>query len=220
MKVIPASFALADFGVGSSRPLADLSPAAMPQDDETGPQREVATEEEELSARLSRAFEEGVDEGRRQAEAAFAAERQKIEERHGRELAARERQWREETGRMLAERLRTGLEDLERVLGVRLADILAPVLKDAAMQAALRRLREELHRMLALDEGLKVRVSGPREMLDALAGELGEVAAALSLEPEDGAVRLVMHVDNTVIETAVEEWAAAVFPRRQTDEAA
>ena len=143
-----------------------------------------------------------------------------MEEAHAEEMAARERQWREETGRMLAERLREGLEGLEKALGERLADILAPVLEDAAKDVALRRLRDELRRMLAAEEGLKVHASGPPELLEALKEHLGDAAAAVTLEPDREAARIVVHVDNTVIETGIAEWAAVALPRTRPDEVA
>ncbi len=225
MKVIPASCALTDFGAPAPRPFADLRSA--PARETAGGERDADLREEEkpdaekeLSARLARAFEDGVAHGRKEAEAAFAEERRRIEAAHAEELAARERQWREETGRMLAERLREGLEELERALGERLADVLAPVLQDAARDVALRRLRDELRRMLAEEEGLKVHVSGPPEMLEALGTHLGDAAAAVTLEPDREAARIVVHVDNTVIETGIAEWAAAALPRARPDEAA
>ncbi len=224
MKVIPASCALADFGGGSPRPFADLRPAQAPDDedgtDSASPREEPPDAERELATRLARAFEDGVAQGRKEAEAAFAEERRRIEAAHVEEMTARERQWREETGRILAEKLREGLEELESALGERLADILAPVLEDAARDVALRRLRDELRRMLAAEEGLKVHVSGPPELLEALKGHLGDAAAAVTLESDREAARIVVHVDNTVIETGIAEWAAAALPRRRPDEAA
>ncbi len=223
MKVIPASCALTDFGGRSPRPFADLrsAPASGKTDVENTETRgEMPHAEEDLSARLARAFEDGVAHGRKEAEAALAGEGRRLEAEYAEKLAARERQWREETGRMLAERLREGLEGLEKALGERLADILAPVLEEAARDVALRRLRDALRRMLAAEEGLKVHVSGPPELLEALRGQLGDVAAAVVMEPDGEATRIVVHVDNTVIETGIAEWAAAVLPRTRPDEAA
>ena len=224
MKVIPASCALTDFGGGPSRPFADLQSA--PSHDGADGEEDAKHREEkpdagqELSSRLARAFEDGVAHGRKEAATAFAEERRRIEETHAEEMAARERQWREETGRMLAERLREGLKGLERALGERLADILTPVLEDAARDIALRRLRDELRRMLAAEEGLKVHASGPPELLEALKEHLGDAAAAVTLEPDREAARIVVHVDNTVIERGIAEWAAAALPRTRPDEAA
>ncbi len=224
MKVIPASCALTDFGRGPARPFADLRSAPDPQSGngsgDAASREEEPSPQEELSARLAKAFEDGVAHGRKEAEAAFAEERRRLKAAHAEELAARERQWREETGRKLAERLREGLEDLERELGERLADILVPVMEEAARDIALRRLRDELRRMLAAEEGLKVHVSGSPDLLESLKAELGDAAAAMVLEPDAEAVRLVVHVDNTVIETGIGEWAAAVLPRTRADEAA
>ncbi len=222
MKVIPASCALTDFGSGSARPFADLRSASAPGagSNDAEVREEERRGEEELSVRLARAFQDGVAQGRKEAEAAFAEERRRIEAAHAEELAARERQWREGTGRMLAERLHEGLEALERILGERLADVLVPVMEEAARKIALRRLRDELRRMLVAEEGLKVHVSGPPELLEALKEHLGDVAAMVTLEPEEETTKLVVHVDNTVIETGIEEWAAAALPRAQPDKTA
>jgi len=226
MKVIPASCALTDFGGDGPRPFSGLRPTS-PSPAGTGGGNDGARKREDgdaggedLSRRLARAFEDGVAQGRKEAEAAFAEERRRMEAAHAEELAAVERRWREEVGRMLAERLGAGLEALERVLGERLADVLAPMMEEAAREIALRRLRDELRRMLAAEEGLKVHVSGPPELLAALERDLDGAAASLVLEPDGDAARLVVHVDNTVIETGVEEWAAAVLPRTRADEAA
>ncbi len=222
MKVIPAACALTDFGTASPRPFAELR--SVPDSGSTGEGNADDREEkpdpgEDLSARLARAFEDGVAHGRKEAEIAFAEERRRLEALHAEELTVRERQWREETGRMLAERLCEGLKGLERALGERLSDILAPVLEAAARDIALRRLRDELRRMLAEEEGLKVHVSGPPELLESLKGHLGDIAAAVTLEPDREAARIIVHVDNTVIETGIAEWAAAALPRARPDEA-
>ena len=175
--------------------------------------------EDELSRRLAKAFGEGREKGRREAEEALAEERRQIEERHAAELAERERRWREETGRELGERIDEGLRRLEQALAEQLADILRPLMEEAARRMALERLGEEVRRMLAAEGGLKVRISGPVEMLEAMRERLGEDADGVVMEPDETQARLVAHVDDTVIETRIGEWAATLGPAQIVDDA-
>ena len=229
--IIPASRALTDFGEGLVLPAGPGAAGAahgVAQNvarEAAGKKAvkradEAAAEEEALAARLEQAFQEGLALGRRQAAAEFAEKEARLAREHAAALEACAREWREETGRALARALREGIEGLRREVEEKLADVLRPVVTDAARRMALRQLRERILRLAGEDEGLKIQVRGPADMLRALRGELGAHAAGVSLEPDERAARLCVHVDNTVIETTIEQWARQFQPDAGKDDAA
>ena len=197
MRVVSAQQALADFG-RPGRPAAGAA-ADAPAD---------ATAQ--LEARIIAAREEGLRVGRSEAEARLQAERQRLEEEHARALAEAQARWQEETGRRLAEDLEKGLGQMRRALEEALAEILEPLLEDAARQRALAGFAAVVSRMMAADEGLRLRVKGDPSMLEALSAALGEEAEKIAMEAAPGSPELTTHVDSTVIRTALEEWRATL----------
>ncbi|WP_162501608.1 hypothetical protein, partial [Methylobacterium crusticola] len=135
-------------------------------------------------------------------EAAFAAR-----------LAEARRRWSETEAESLAAGFAAALRSLEADLAARLARLLVPVLADALRARALAELAAALSRLLADPRHAAIRVSGPEDLLGALAARLGPQGAAVAFTPAE-APEVRVSADDTVVETQLAAWtgrlAAAV----------
>lgn len=210
MKIIPAAQALNDFGAAAERPAAVAGGLAA-----KGDAKAQGDDARDMEARLQRAHAQGMAAGRAQAEAALAGERARMERAHREEMARQAERWRRETGGRLAEQLAGGLAELERVVSENVAEILAPLVEEAARRRAVEKLRDELRRMLEARAALKVHVKGPEAMLEALRQGLDKLGENVILEACDDCGELTAQVDETLIETRAGAWARAIFESRE-----
>ncbi|WP_187371584.1 hypothetical protein, partial [Methylobacterium oryzihabitans] len=143
------------------------------------------------------------------AEARLAAERAAFAEH----LEAERRLWGEAQADPLAAGLAAALSEIEARLADRVAEALVPVLDGVLRLQAVEELRGLLARLLADPAHPAIRVTGPEDLLAALAARLGPEAGAVAFAPADG-VEVRVTADRTVIETQLAAWgrrlAAAV----------
>ncbi len=173
---------------------------------------EAGTEVREDAEALRRAaYEEGMAEGRRQARESLAGELERLRREHAEALRRAEERWQRDAGQRLGQALTEALAALEEALGQQVGQALRPLLGEAARRRAVARLGDMLRRMLAEDGALRVRVSGPAALLEALQRSVGALAERISVEVAEDDVELVAHVDNTVVETRVECWVRAAL---------
>jgi len=157
-----------------------------------------------LRAAEARGLERGRELGRSEAAAESASVIACLQADHEARLTELRQAWCTEEG----DRLAAGFSDALQALGAGLTDrvghLLVPVLTEALRRQAVDELAQSLARILG-DARAPVRVSGPADLLDAVAGRLGPFEATIAFQPSD-AVEVSVQADQTVIETQLGAW--------------
>ena len=152
----------------------------------------------------ARGLERGRELGRAEAAAESASVIACLQADHEARLTELRQAWCMEEG----DRLAAGFSDALQALGAGLTDrvghLLVPVLTEALRRQAVDELAQSLARILG-DARAPVRVSGPADLLDAVAGRLGPFEATIAFQPSD-AVEVSVQADQTVIETQLGAW--------------
>ncbi|MDQ0317604.1 hypothetical protein [Amorphus orientalis] len=144
-------------------------------------------------------------EARAEADARCETVRAEERARFERDLAEQREAWCADESARLATQMTTAWGELEDGIADSLARVIGPFVKDAVRVEAVAEIRRTITAVLS-DAGNKcVRVTGPEDLLDRLASELGERAAGLSFEPGE-TVDIQVTADNTVIETQLGAW--------------
>ncbi len=167
---------------------------------ETPEERAALIAEAEARGRL-----QGLAEARQEAETARLQAAEAAEAR----LAEARRHWSEAEAAALADGFSAALRALDAALSDRIARLLVPVLTDALRRRAVAELSGALARLLAEPQAANVRVSGPEDLLAALAARLGPLAAAVSFTPAETA-EVQVSADQTVIDTQLGAWARLI----------
>ena len=173
-----------------------------PKDDAGRLGRNAATEAE---ARIEEARTRGILDGRAAADAEYAALLAAKDAAFEERLASERQKWALDEGARLSELLNAGLVDVERRVAQQVGRILKPIFADEVRRAAVSALSQTLSEMLAKGTYARVAVSGPSDLLSALQARVGEVDAALSFVVSEH-VDLVVHADETVLETRIGAW--------------
>ncbi|WP_245516621.1 hypothetical protein [Methylobacterium segetis] len=143
----------------------------------------------------------GLADARAEAEARRASDEAAFAAR----FEAARRRWTETEAEALAAGFSAALRALDSGLTERIARLLVPVLTDALRRRALAELGAALARLLADPHHAAIRVSGPQDLLDALAARLGPLGASVAFAPADLA-EVQVSADQTVIETQLGAW--------------
>ncbi|OAS27424.1 hypothetical protein [Methylobacterium platani] len=167
---------------------------------ETPEERAALIAEAEARGRL-----QGLAEARQEAETARLQAAEAAEAR----LAEARRHWSEAEAAALADGFSAALRALDAALSDRIARLLVPVLTDALRRRAVAELSGALARLLAEPQAANVRVSGPEDLLAALAARLGPLAAAVSFTPAETA-EVQVSADQTVIDTQLGAWTRLI----------
>ncbi|MDN2568600.1 hypothetical protein N1F89_20440, partial [Aquibium sp. A9E412] len=161
---------------------------------------------------------------RRRLEAAVAAAEAALAERlaqaHAAELeaerarhAAEVEDLQRETGRLAGEAIAAGLAAMEQRLTdmatAVAARILGAALSDDLQRRAVDRLAQVIRDAMADREAVRVRVSGPAALIEALKPALGAHAAQVDFA-ETAGLDLAAQIDDSLYETRLAEWAEAV----------
>lgn len=136
-------------------------------------------------------------------EAALAA----LEQQHADQISALTRHHTEEIGAACLQAREDFLTQAPALLENAVASALAPLCGSLLKELAVRQLAEELAQIVADDRAGKVVVAGPDTLIEQVRERAGEGASRLEFRPGDG-VQLRVDVDETVIRTCVDRWAA------------
>ncbi|NDV85738.1 hypothetical protein GTW51_03380 [Aurantimonas aggregata] len=198
---------------------ARAEPADADAGQDEGPDEAAAVvagpSQEEL---LEAAREEARAEARAAAEAehqaalaeALRAEREKAAAEQAAALEAARAEWAKSEGERLAGLFDERLDRIETVVHSSLASVLRPIALDARRRQTVMELAGAV-RTLTLDGApLKVRASGPADLLDALAAQLGSGSAMVAFTPDKDGVDVRIECDQTVIETRLAGWRTAL----------
>lgn len=148
---------------------------------------------------------EGEAQAREAAQAAVAAER----EAAAAALAEARQHWVEAESAVLANAVAEQARALEERLADSLARVLQPILTEALRQAAIRDLHATLASLLANDQAGTLAVTGPADLVEALAHRLDlppdRIAVASNSGPD-----LRVRLNGTVVETRLGAWAERI----------
>jgi hypothetical protein len=214
MSAVPISRVLIEFGKGSSRPMSTpLLPPPLSNLEETSLEESFAepllVEEpkEDPTQLIEEAYARGVAESRATAEQEFV--RKLLDLRiHADAQAAQERaKWATEEGARLAEQIRTAFAELEIALAEGLERVIKPFVTLALRQQMVSALKEELASLLSDERQYAVKISGPEDLLKALAAGLASGSRAVEFVPKEG-VDVVVVADATTIQTRLADWLA------------
>lgn len=169
------------------------------------PQAEPAETPEERAAALAVAEARGREEGLAQARAEAQAQHEAEREAFAARLAEERARWCEGEAERLADGFSAALRALDADLTQRIGRLLVPVLSDALRRRALDDLSVALGRLLAEPGQAAIRVSGPKDLLDALRERLGSQAEGMSFDPS-AAPEVSVIADQTVMETRLAAW--------------
>lgn len=156
-------------------------------------------------ARTKEAHTRGVLDGRAAAEADYAALLAAKDAAFEEKLALERQRWAEEEGARLADLFASGLLDVEGRISEQVGRILKPIFADEVRRAAVSALSQTLKEMLAKGTYARIAVSGPHDLLSALQARIGQADAAMRFVVSERA-DLVVHADETVLETRIAAW--------------
>lgn len=171
------------------------------------PQPEAPDIDRLVEEAYRRGCEETALEAQAERDAAIAALRAETEAA----LAAARAQWADEESGAIVRFLHDRLAALEARLAEKTARALRPFLRDAVREQALTAFCETVSRLIRNRQAMKLEMSGPRDLLDAVARRLAAegVNRAITVTPGDSHdIRIVC--DETTIETQISLWAGSL----------
>lgn len=169
------------------------------------PPRPAPAPVEDREALLRAAEARGRAEGRAQAQAEAAAALAAMQADFDARLVAERRDWCVQESDRLASGFSLAIQSLGAQLTDRVGRLLVPALTEALRRQAVDELAATLARVLADPQAPPVRVSGPADLLDSLAGKLGPFDGTVAYLPADTA-DVQVQADRTVIETQLGAW--------------
>jgi hypothetical protein len=174
--MIPLARRLAEITVDGERP-RDI--AILPV------KREIPDEPGILARKLEDAFEQGRQAGEAAARQDFAARLNDERERFVRDLRAQRQAWSLEQGERLSQQLAQGLCELENRLAECLARILEPFVKEALRRRAVDEFCALAASVLREQADAVFAMKAPRDLLEAIAQNLGPLAAKIDTAVSD-----------------------------------
>jgi hypothetical protein len=198
MSAVPAAGHLAEFGP-DGEVVGRRSRARQNASAQGGPEAAANTD----------AYAKGFEGGKAAAQAVFDGKLAEQKSRFEAQLASERELWVAQQGERLIERFQSGLRDLEETIAGTVGRILKPFLAAAIRHRAMAELQEQLHALLAGNEGIRFTVSGPPDLLEALRSQLDAAGVAVTYEPgQQCDVRV--SVGETVLETRLGTWVAKI----------
>lgn len=141
---------------------------------------------------------------------AVRMERERAEAENAAALAAARAEWAATEGERLAGLFDERLDRIESVVRSSLSSVLRPIALGARRRQTVMELAGAV-RTLTLDgAALTVRASGPADLLDALAAQLGNGSAMVAFTPDEDRVDVRIECDQTVIESRLAGWRTAL----------
>lgn len=204
---------LQDFGAPKRAAPRPEVPAPPPEPLRSEPQPETELLPEFDAERAAAAVAEAVAE----AEAALAQRLSgehaeaiaSLESRHAEELARLRGEFAEEAGRRIAERLAELEQQVVALTSSTVARILGMALTEDVSRAAVDELSRNIVAAIGDREAVRIRVSGPVSLFEALRPGLGRFAGQMDFTEAPG-FDLSVSVDSTLFETRLAEWSSAL----------
>ncbi|WP_051630243.1 hypothetical protein [Afifella pfennigii] len=166
-----------------------------------------AHKSEEDDERLKKAEAEGYARGLAQARAEIDAALEKARRQEDIRLGEARSRWAEEEGARLGEVMQTAIAEMQAALSQAAAGVLLPLAEKALAERAAEDLAKAIAVLLAQEGEKLVRLTGPKDLLEAVGRRLGEQAGAIEFKTSKTPdARLV--AGSTVMETQLQAWGA------------
>lgn len=163
----------------------------------------------DLPALLAEEYARGERETAERLDAAHREEIERLNERHRREIDEMFTRLGEAMAREVSERLETTVSRVTDLAADALARLVASVMEEDVRQRSCAALAATVAASLQNTEALRIDIRGPLPMFDAFRQALGETALELAYT-EDDQPDLVVHLHETVLQTRLAEWSAAM----------
>jgi hypothetical protein len=138
----------------------------------------------------------------RQLEEAVAAEKTRYED----ELASQRVVWVEQQASQLSTQIVEGFGRIEAILSERVANILKPFVSEAFRQQSTAEFKEALATLLMGDETGPMKITGPKDLVQALRENLGPHGGAIEFLPGDH-VEVSVTARDTTVQTQLRAWS-------------
>jgi flagellar biosynthesis/type III secretory pathway protein FliH len=198
LSAVPAAHFLIDFG----------SDAAVVAGADVEPLCEIAAtgvSEKEIEQRVEEAHARGLEAGMASAQEQIAAQLQEQKAAFEAELVTARAAWALEEGARLSELMTSAMAELETRIAEAAERVLRPFLNQAVREHAIAGLRDTLGALASRHPEVKLEVSGPRDLLDALQNALPEQVASVSFAVKD-VCDVHVKAGASVIETRIADW--------------
>ena len=213
MKVVPIASYLSEFENGTSPkqmlvPDDELVAENTILDMQDGFNQSPADKEDEpsLEALFQEKFDAGIVEGKKQAEIEFSsrleAQKTDLTNIFGQEIAKLQGDQAEQLGA----RLKTELSHVETTLANAVAAIIKPFVSGVVQVRVLNELAIVIGDILSDPQSVQITISGPKELLDALAVNLDVPLAAIVYVESDDPEICVEH-GHEKIESRLQAWS-------------
>lgn len=164
----------------------------------------------DVQRRLDEAHTRGVLEARAEAEHTYAAAHDAREKEFASLIESERKRWALDEAQRLSDLLGAGLREIETSLADCVTRVLRPVVSAGVRRGAVESLANTLREMIASGSYARFKVSGPEDLVRALSDKLGALHEAVHFETSNGVVDVVVHADETVLETRIGAWVAAL----------
>jgi hypothetical protein len=159
------------------------------------------------TAKVDEAFVHGMQQGRAAAVAEYEAKLEEQRQSFATQLAAERDQWATATGAELAARLEAGLAEVQGRIAETTARILKPFLAAELHGQAIAELQVHVAALLATDSAVKLEVTGPADVLEAMRRHVSDRASNIVFAPSsDCDVRVI--AGQATLETQLKAWLA------------
>lgn len=163
----------------------------------------------DVEARIAEARAKALAEARAasaaELETRLAEEAAAFEER----LATERLRWTAEEGERIGARITAEIAVLEATIGAQIARILKPLLRREVEARALASLGEAIDGLLTKGTSVRLAVSGPADLLDAVRATLDGRVPGASFTESDSA-DITISADETILETQIGAWARSL----------
>jgi hypothetical protein len=197
VKMIPAAKVIKEFGAAAH---GEPVPAPPPWAEKPKVKQAAG-----MPSLLDDAHARGVAEGRAAAQAEADARFEEQKRFYEQQLELERCTWAAREAEQFARHLDAGLDALKTAVAGQTARILKPFLIEQVHRQAIEELYAALDDVLGADQGLKLEVSGPEDLLQLLREKLSGRPVAVEFSPSEGAdVRVC--VGQTILETRLAAW--------------
>ncbi|MXQ11661.1 hypothetical protein [Microvirga makkahensis] len=158
-------------------------------------------------AELIRSIEERVRAEEREAARERLENALKAEyDRHCKDLVHQREKWVEQEAQQLSSQISTAMADLESLLSESAARILASVIPEALRQKAIAEFNEAIGTILSGNVSTLLRVTGPKDMLEALKAGVTVGEGVVEFVPGDAA-EVTLIAEQTTVQTQLSTWS-------------
>ena len=201
---------LTDYGVSDDPEVPSINVEA-PVVPEAGPVPGIEFERlpEATTSAIEDAYQRGLDEGRREAEARLAHDLGEQRAAAELKLGQARKAWAADFGQALSKELREGVQEMHHILADNFSNVLLPIIRDEMRSEAVRKIADALRKTAASDWEGPLLVEGPADLLQELCQNLGDMESLIEcrmVESQDVKVT----INETILETQLAAWADAV----------